>query len=476
MLSFNINKNFIVNPYQSVPIEQKKVDTTNGIPDDNITNIRSNIESKAIKNNYQASCYGKNYNINFCASLRTEEEKKKFNDITSKCDRETIKNLNFLLKTGVLQNNNSNDKTSVLDNLHKMATTERIEGIDNKKVLKETIEALANPFSITQKFGDIPSHIKNIIIENPKGFQTPVLSNNAVSNVFTNKTLSNQSSCCVAASMEFNLAHKMPAEFTRMAEELSSQKMQVTKKIKLNSISESKAEALTFLNEFKIPYKIDDWDRATVILKPDRNAIIKARIQSSYRNKNERSIIDVLMQSTFMNIGSQQTYNTLTDTSDSAFNLDKRGLTETEKNFTEAIVEDKNKVSLIYQVLDENARLVDRICDLKTIEKHIVDSVNSGHNVIVGITSFDNSNQVINGHEITVIGVKKGLLGENIFICNDTDDNINSAIKIKASELIPSIHHAGIPKEVLKDSIEFIPAWEDTLDYVNTLKTSIDSM
>ncbi len=68
-------------------------------------------------------------------------------------------------------------------------------------------------------------------------------------------------------------------------------------------------DAVWLLNKFKTPHKIGNFDKAVVLLKPDENAIIRARIQNHHRDKGERSIIDVLMQSTMMQLGSQQTYN-----------------------------------------------------------------------------------------------------------------------------------------------------------------------
>ena len=119
------------------------------------------------------------------------------------------------------------------------------------------------------------------------------------------------SSTCPAASIEFNLAHKMPAEFARIADGLTSEKMSVTKNLKLNELSQSTIDIIWMLNEFNIPHKLDSWNELTVELKPDRNAIVRARVQNTYQDAGERSPLDVLMQSTFMNVGAQNTYNSL---------------------------------------------------------------------------------------------------------------------------------------------------------------------
>ena len=61
------------------------------------------------------------------------------------------------------------------------------------------------------------------------------------------------SGCCVAASIEYNLASQMPAEFARVAEGLSSEKMASTKTIDLKNLCENQDDAKWLLDNFKIP-------------------------------------------------------------------------------------------------------------------------------------------------------------------------------------------------------------------------------
>ena len=60
-------------------------------------------------------------------SLSSKEETKKYNEISRLIDKSLKKDLQELLKTGKLLNNDSNDKSTTLDNLHKMATSTRLE-------------------------------------------------------------------------------------------------------------------------------------------------------------------------------------------------------------------------------------------------------------------------------------------------------------------------------------------------------------
>ena len=107
------------------------------------------------------------------------------------------------------------------------------------------------------------------------------------------------SSSCVAASIEFDLASKQPAEFARIAEGLTSKDICAVKNLKMTDIAPTWVESEWFLKEFNSEYKRKGWDEISINMRPDRNAIVRARIQMTNKDPNERSLIDVLMQSTF---------------------------------------------------------------------------------------------------------------------------------------------------------------------------------
>lgn len=420
--------------------------TKNNIQNGGVTPVLPKAVSKYSSENIKA------YSPAFSASLRTKEEQAKYNEIAKLMDSQDRAKLNSLLKKGILLDSNSNDKTSVLDNLYKIATEPRIKGLDTKNILKETINTIDDPFTITQAFGDIPQGIQDNILASPENKN------------LNPEDLNVHSACCVATSIEFNLANKMPAEFARMVSGVSSENYSVTKNIKLSDIAGNTVDAIWMLNEFNSKYKLKNWDDVEINMFPDRNAIIRARIQTSYKDPLERSSIDVLMQSMLMNVGSQNTYDSLTDTRTGKFNSDNKGLTDIEKTFAEEIAEGTPKISVTYQILDEEGKLVGYECDNQTVQKHLLDALNTNTNVIIGYTQMDENNKVINGHEITIVGSEKDSTGRLIFICNDTDDNNPAPIKWYADELIPLIHHAGLPKEVLKDDVEFVEGWKEALN------------
>lgn len=397
--------------------------------------------------------------VNLRTELVTEEEKAKYTQIFSVLGVNEKRNLGLLLKSGILLNNNSNDGSTTLDNLYKMAATPRAIGLDVINVLNETINTISNPFIITQNFGDVPKKYVNQIIE--KAQKNPETPNDVINEQTINVR---NSSACVSASIEFNLAMKMPAEFTRFAEQLTSPKVAVEKTIHLNNLANNTLDAVWLLNAFKVPYEMKDFNKAKLTLAPDKNAIMRAQVQNSFKDQGERSLVDVLMQSTFMNVGSEGTYDSLTDNRGGQFNNDNKGLIEFEKTFTESIVQDKNKTSVTYQILDENAKLTGYETDFKTVTKQILDSLAMGENVIIGYTQLDKDNKVINGHEITILGATKDKNGKLIFICNDTDDDNPNPIAYPAEYIVPKIHHAGLPTVIAERDVKFVDSWVDGMN------------
>jgi len=424
--------------------------------------IKSNTVNKCAQN-YSSPVVKNSDNLTFGASLNikgvrcelaNKDEKNKYSQLLEIADKDTKKQLNILLKSGILLNNDSNDNSTVLDNLYTLATNERAKGLNNITLLKETVDTLVNPYIITQQFGNIPQKYLN---------QVKLLGNDEDVNV-------EHSGTCVASSIEFNLAQKHPAEFARFAQGLSSPEMSVNKKIKLSNLADNTLDAVWLLNAFEIPYEAKDFNEAVLKFAPDKNAIVRAHIQTVDKDKYERSSLDVLMQSTFMQVGSQQSYNTLTDKRAGKFNQNDKGLIEFEKTFTESVVEDKNKISVTYQKVDENAKLIGYEMDFETIKRQIIEALKSGDNVIIGYTQTDENNTIVNGHEITITDVKLDKNGKMIFICNDTDDGISRPVEYSEDYLLEKIHHAALPQNIVRNDINITENWQEGLKTYKELK------
>lgn len=362
--------------------------------------------------------------------------------------------LDALLKNGVLLNNNSNDKSTVLQNLTKTINNPRAANMDNLKIAGQIIDTLYNPAIITQRFGDIPKEAQTFVMNKD-------IEGNFVKGA--NGSINLQGSgTCVAASVEFHMANKHPAEFSRWAESLTSPEISVKKAINLSALSKNPMNAIWLLREFGVKPETMNFYKAKLNLKPDENAIVRAQIQDNYWDMGERSILDVLFQSTLMQLGSQQSYNSLTDMRAGKFNSNPQGLIEFEKTFIESIVENQERTSIVYQNVDNDQNLLGWNTDLSVIQKHITDTIDMGEDVIAGYVltakecnePADNPNKIVNGHEITIVGYKKGLDGKLTFVCNDTDDDKNKFVEYSADYLLPKIHHAGYPVEIVEDGTQ----------------------
>ena len=430
-------------------------------------NVVSNPVSNVQNNDYRPVSY--KTPVTLRTNLATKNERKMYKELMEELVNPKYKRkLEYALKSGQLLKDNSNDKSTVLDNLYKIITEERDPGLDKNTILEECLDIIANPYVITQTCEDIPKEYQKPIIGLITGLDT-----NPKTIMQTKWELDNMhTGTCPAASIEFDLATKHTAEFFRLVEGLTSPKHSVTKKIKLDSLSENTLDAVWLLNKFKTPWQKEDFNTATIVLKPDENAIIRARIQNHHKDKGERSLIDVLMQSTFMQLGSQQTYNSLTDKrAPNDWTQDDGGLIEFEKTFVESVVEDKNTTSVIYQNTDEEGRLSGYTKDFGTIKKELISTLKKGYNINIGYTWPDpyNDNRLA-GHEITIVSYKVKPNGEGVFICQDSDDKKAEPIEMSEKELLHSIHHAGIPESIANKDFEFEESWKVTLDEYNANK------
>ncbi|MBQ4114350.1 hypothetical protein IJD34_02985 [bacterium] len=433
-----------VNRVTATPLPVEKVQTSNySAP-------------KVTQPTFQAEGY--RTSLTFRTELTTSYEKKKYKEIAAELDMKYRKKLEFALKSGILLKNDSDDRSSVLDNLHKILKEERDPGLDGLTILKECLDIIHNPYVITQRCEDIPEEYKVPVL----GLITDLSEDMDKLEEVNTQLNTMQTGTCPTASVEFDLATKHPAEFFRMVEGLTSPKNETTKLIDMDALSDKSLDAIWLLNKFKTPHEKVSFDKALITLKPDKNAIIRARIQNNHRDKGERSIIDVLMQSTMMQLGSQQTYDSLTDKrAPNAWTEEDSGLIDFEKTYVESIMENKNTTSVIYQKVDENGKLVGYEKDFNTIKKELLDTLALGHNIIIGYTwpDPDNDNKLA-GHEITIVGVKTNEKGESVFICQDSDDDIDRPIEMPESQLLPMIHHAGLPEEIASRDFEYEDSWK----------------
>lgn len=367
--------------------------------------------------------------------------------------------LEYLLKTGKLLAKSNHDNSSTLDNLYLIATTKRAEGLNSTSLITSTLDLLCNPRYVTQTFGDIPDDIKLQVL-NKLPNENPVKHNPEAMNVTTSGT-------CAAASIEVNMADKYPAEFARWVNGLSSENSNVILDVNLKSICKNPLEALEIIKLLQANKLKGDLGHVKIKVDLDSGALVRAYTQTKHWDKGERSVVDVLIQSAIMKLGSQNTYDSLTDIRAGEFNSNPQGLIELEKTFVESLIKNKEITSLVYHQIDDDQNLVGYNCTLDKIAKHITDTIDSGDDVILGyiltnetagVTSHKGynpktdgaPNKVINGHEISVIDYYKDENGKIVFICIDTDDDSPDLVQYSADWLLPKIHHAGYPAKLVE--------------------------
>lgn len=405
--------------------------------------------------------------FNLRTELTTKEEKEKYSQLVANLDTNGRKNLETLLKTGQLLRASAEDGSNLLDNSYKILTATRATGLDPSVILEDLLEKGVNTSTISQTAEDIPKKYVDAVIKTGK--TNPKIPNDEINE---NTIDVKRTGTCVAASIEFRLAKENFAEFSRFVERLTSPDACVYKTIHLNNLADNTLDAIYLLNIFEIPYEMKDFKTARLKLTPDVNAMIRAQIQNSNKDPHERSLIDVLMQSTFMNVGSQQCYDSLTDRRGGKFSQSDKGLIEFEKTFVESIVFDKNEISVTYQTIDENGKLTGREFDTNITKKHILETLAEGKGVVIGYTSVNRNKDIIESHEITIVDVKPGKNGKLIFICADSDDGNPNYIEYPENYIIPKIHHAGLPKEVAEKDVKFTDAWVEGMNYYKEAKNN----
>ena len=371
--------------------------------------------------------------------------------------------LEHLLKSGKLLNRNSNDNSSVLDNLYEIASQKRAFDLDKKVLILNVLDNISSPAIITQTFGDIPKEEKKEILDGLSK-SDPASQNPKTMDV-------EKSGVCAAASCEVNLADKYPAEYARWVNKLSSEDMKVVSSINLSSLSKNPLEAVAILELMESKTNGFTFDKVNVEITADKNAYLRAKNQTKNWDPGERNVADVLIQSAIMQIGSQNTYNSLTDLRAGSLNSSPQGLIEVEKTYVESIMKNKEITSLVYQKIDDDNNLVGYNCSFDKIKKHIKDTIDSGDDVIIGCVDTNESsgrsqlpnyspekdglpNKIINGHEITIVDYKTDPKGNLSFVCVDTDDNSPKYVVYSADWLIPRIHHAGYPAAIVEEDAQ----------------------
>lgn len=169
-----------------------------------------------------------------------------------------------------------------------------------------------------------------------------------------------------------------------------------------------------------------------------------------------------------------------------ALHSPSKGLTEMEKTLLETIIKDNGGVSSVtFQVVAGKANpgqgeeiqsfLYGYTRPYEQTTADMMAALKMGEFVIIGITDTDHTGAIVGGHEITLTGAFVDKKGEIQFVVVDSDDDIPTPVVRSAREIIPRIHHAGMPNALAKKINEelaqvegyFIPGKEDEAHFTN---------
>jgi hypothetical protein len=399
------------------------------------------------------------------------------------------KQLDHLLKTGVLYNTKTDDKHTALYHLYAMLTTRRASGYDPKTLVQETVELLSKPFSITQKFAPLSKKaVQQILqIRNQPGLSLAGIASPI--KPLTPADLNVESSAtCVASSVMYYMADKEPAELTRQLNELTSPMNAFYEKVHPEEISpDDPSQATDILTQNKIPFYQSGPNELTVKVENPPAGMLRA-IDSQHgriTNHQYRNAIETAYQSalTYLATHSYDPANDMRD-SDTPDETSK-GLTESEKTLMETIVKENGGVqSVTYQAVankanpnpgeEGNSYLYGYNRPFEQTTADIIQALKMGEPVVVGTTDTDASGAIVTGHEITITGTYVDPADQQLkFVVADSDDNIPGAVVKSARELVPTIHHAGLPlrlarqinREVEANGGYFVPDQRDAINF-----------
>lgn len=397
-------------------------------------------------------------------------------------DGATRKQLKNLLKQGVLSDTDTDNRHSTLYQLYAMLKTERGHGYDGKTILKETVEVLNRPYTISQKFAPLSENAARQILQvrNNPGLNRAGVAPPAKPLQWNDLNVEN-SATCVSSSVMYYMADRQPGELARHLNELTSPMNAFFEKARLDEISpDDPSQALQILKDHNIKYFISGPGEVTVkvenppagvIRSIDSQKVTTQRGKQQFdANKNPvpnaydgaRNGIEAAYQSALTFLATRS-YDPATDMRDSEVPGEgSKGLTEPEKTLMETIIKDNGGVqSVTYQAVagkanpqpgeEANSYLYGYTRSFEQTAQDIVEALKMKEFVIIGITDTDETGAIVGGHEITITSAYVDKKDNQLkFVVADSDDGVPSLVVRNASELIPRIHHAGLPVKVAR--------------------------
>jgi hypothetical protein len=383
-------------------------------------------------------------------------------DIAEALDAEGRKNFMGLLQRGTLFDTSAEDGHTSLYHLYGILKTPRAAGINNAKVLDHTVRILNKPYVITQKFTPLDPVIAQqieVVRNNWQKMREPRVM--APNKPLTWKDIQvDNSATCVASSVMFYMADKTPSEFVRHIKELTSPRLAFTERAKLSELSpDDPSQAYEILKKNKILYyPSTSPDEVQIIVNLPYSAYLRTINDTVKDPTDTRTGVETAYQSALTFLATP-TYDPATDTRLDFYDtvVESKGLSEEEKTLMETIIKDNGGVqSVTYQVVQGKAQpkpgeegqpfLYGYYRTFEQITHDMLNALSKGEYIVIGITETEYNASIAGGHEITIVGATQNTqTGDIDFVVVDSDDRLPEPYLRPARELIPKIHHAGLP-------------------------------
>ncbi|MGE0200832.1 MAG: hypothetical protein AB7P76_07685 [Candidatus Melainabacteria bacterium] len=408
------------------------------------------------------------------------------------------KQLRLLLRDGILANHRTDDGHSTLYHLNTILSTPRARGFSNQTLTEETIRLLNTPYVVSQKFTPLSENIARQMLmlrNNPE--QMLNRNNSGPGTPLTWEDIQGvQSATCVSSSMTFYMAEKLPGEFTRHIAELTSPMQAFYEKVSLSDLSpEDPQKAYQILAENQIQYRPSGPGELWVKVELPQAGLLRA-VNSNRRPvalndaQGTQTGVEAAYQFALTYLGTR-TYDPAVDLRTVAPGVQSKGLQEGEKARVETIVKDSGPIQSVSPMVvggdptdpdTERGNAPHLFGYSRTYEQTINDILASlkynadqaaregqakQEPVTVGIiyTTEDGIIDSSTGHEVTITAVAPPdpQTGDIRFEVVDSDDNRPLPVLMTARELIPQIHHMGLPLAIAQKANQEIAALNNPL-------------
>lgn len=372
-----------------------------------------------------------------------------FAGVVSQLNAKNQRNLLGQMTSGRLFSTDAEDGRSTLSHMYQVIATPRAEGMNPQDIINDVARLLAQPESITQRFAPLKPNYIRALMNFLNAGRGPKLAQPV-----TPESFSDHSATCVSSSVMYTLFAKQPSEVVRHIAELTSPRQYFTERATAYQISpENPALAAQKLEQYKVPAKQLDANNFMIKVELPYTGLVRALNQQNNPEPETQSVVESAYQSAVTKLAAFNYEPGLGTLVLPDGKLDKDpGIVADQKTLMESIMKDTGPVMQVdYQVTaaDRNNEpfLMGYLRPFEKTYNDLVSALKAGHNVIIGIVDTDktgNTKGRLNlKHEVTLVGHKDGM-----FQIADSDDEIPRLIHKPASELIPQIHHAGLPETI----------------------------